>query len=195
MKFRKDFVTNSSSSSYICEICGRNETGYDMGMSEAEMVECVNGHVFCEDEIIYPSNKSDLIDLAIKEGCKVPRESLEADSDVCIVNNCLMELDWRYGELPECFCPICQFEEYSNSDMANYLERKYGVSRAEVFAAIKANNKRRRKLYDSEYILEVCGRYNLKPLNITESWRTEFGTYKRFMDFLCKEGEYSEDQK
>ena len=37
MKFRKDFVTNSSSSSYVCEICGRTESGWDMGLSEAEM--------------------------------------------------------------------------------------------------------------------------------------------------------------
>lgn len=46
MKFRKDFVTNSSSSSYVCEICGRTESGWDMGLSEAEMMECVNGHSF-----------------------------------------------------------------------------------------------------------------------------------------------------
>ena len=49
MKFRKDFVTNSSSSSYVCEICGRTESGWDMGLSEAEMMECVNGHTFCCD--------------------------------------------------------------------------------------------------------------------------------------------------
>lgn len=35
MKFRKDFVTNSSSSSYVCEICGRTESGWDMELSEA----------------------------------------------------------------------------------------------------------------------------------------------------------------
>lgn len=44
MKFRKDFVTNSSSSSFVCDICGNVESGWDMSLQEAEMVECVNGH-------------------------------------------------------------------------------------------------------------------------------------------------------
>lgn len=43
MKFRKDFVTNSSSSSFVCEICGRAESGFDIGLSEAGMMECVIG--------------------------------------------------------------------------------------------------------------------------------------------------------
>lgn len=30
MKYRKSFVTNSSSSSFICEVCGEVESGYDM---------------------------------------------------------------------------------------------------------------------------------------------------------------------
>ena len=47
MKFRKDFVTNSSSSSFVCDICGNVESGWDMSLQEAEMVECVNGHTIC----------------------------------------------------------------------------------------------------------------------------------------------------
>lgn len=57
MKFRKDFVTNSSSSSYVCEICGRTESGWDMGLSEADMMECVNGHIFCCDEALEKPSK------------------------------------------------------------------------------------------------------------------------------------------
>lgn len=38
MKFRSTFVTNSSSSSYVCEICGRTESGYDLGLSDCEMM-------------------------------------------------------------------------------------------------------------------------------------------------------------
>lgn len=52
MKSRQFFVSNSSSSSFICEICGRSEEGYDLCLSEAEMVECENGHVICNEEMI-----------------------------------------------------------------------------------------------------------------------------------------------
>ena len=52
MKFRKDFVTNSSSSSFICDICGNSEGGYDISLSDCDMSECVHGHVVCEHHLL-----------------------------------------------------------------------------------------------------------------------------------------------
>ena len=65
MKFRKDFVTNSSSSSYTCDICGATESGWDISLEEAGMVECVNGHTICNDELL-----------------EIPRKELSTDSPV-----------------------------------------------------------------------------------------------------------------
>ena len=39
MKIRSGFVSNSSSSSFVCCICGRSEGGYDMSLEDAGMVE------------------------------------------------------------------------------------------------------------------------------------------------------------
>jgi len=49
MKIRKGFVSNSSSSSFVCDITGGTESGWDMGLSDVEMCECENGHVFFTD--------------------------------------------------------------------------------------------------------------------------------------------------
>lgn len=49
MKFRKGFVSNSSSSSFICDVCGEEKTGWDWDLSEADMFKCVNGHTVCNE--------------------------------------------------------------------------------------------------------------------------------------------------
>ena len=59
MKYRSDFVTNSSSSSYICEICKREDSGYNLGLSDLGFVECVNGHIFCEEHLINKETNED----------------------------------------------------------------------------------------------------------------------------------------
>jgi hypothetical protein len=61
MKIRKGFVSNSSSSSFICEVCGEIEGGWDASLSDVGMFECENGHVFCEGHALhdYDSNHED----------------------------------------------------------------------------------------------------------------------------------------
>ena len=63
MKIRKGFVSNSSSSSFVCEICGQAESGYDMGLEEAGMVRCINDHIFCTEEAIGDIEEFDMYDV------------------------------------------------------------------------------------------------------------------------------------
>lgn len=51
LKYRTSFVTNSSSSSYICEICNEIFDGYDLTMQEVGLVCCENGHVMCAEHV------------------------------------------------------------------------------------------------------------------------------------------------
>ena len=87
-------------------------------------------------------------------------------------------------EVPECVCPICQFVEYSEEDLSAYLLKEYKISRDLVFEEVKQINKRRKKLYESEYITYVCKEFNLNPAEIVGVWKEKFGTYKAFKEYL-----------
>lgn len=196
MKLRTDFVTNSSSSSFVCEICGRSESGWDMCISEVGMMECVNGHVFCCDEALVPTSKSDIVKVILENEWNKHRwdnssntvktfseEELLMYDDETLFDEFVCSADGSY-EIPECMCPICQFIEYSEYDLSEYLLKKYGVSRDEAFAEVKKMNKRRRKLYENEYITYVCKQFDLNPTEIVASWKERFGTYEEFKKWL-----------
>ena len=195
MKFRKDFVTNSSSSSYVCEICGRIESGFDLCLSDAEMMECVNSHTFCREEALKRPSKKDLIKMILEnEWNKDTWDStLKGRRDYTEEELITMEEDdlfdkfcseGGYYEVPECVCPICQFIEYSEYDLSAYLLKKYGIPRDDVFAEVKQFNKRRKKLYENEYITYVCKKFELNPTEIVAEWKDKFGTYREFKKWL-----------
>ena len=190
MKYRKCHVTNSSSSSFVCDICGRVESGWDMGINEAEMYECVNGHTFCCYEALEVS-KEDLIKMMLEEGWNKTYEGdiLSEEELNNIELEDLMEYcyDGGYYCVPECFCPICNFIEYSESDLSKYLLKEYGIPKDEVFAEVKKYNKRRKKLYENEYITYVCKKFDLNPTEIVAEWKNKFSTYAKFKEYLRNE--------
>lgn len=137
-KYRTSFVTNSSSSSFICDACGETYSGMDLCPSDI-------GGGCCED---YEHQWCSCIGDDINE------------------------------------CPICSMSTYAGSDMCRYLYKIYGISRDEVFTLIKAQNKRRRKLYDYEYIAHVFTLHNLTEAVVMDEIRSKFKTYDEFFKFL-----------
>ena len=194
MKFRKDFVTNSSSSSYVCEICGRSKSGWDLGLSECEMMECVNGHIFCCDEALEKPTKEEMIKMILENGWNNRWDSGIQDyrdyieEEIAAMDEDIIFDEWitdgGYYDVPECMCPICQFIEYSEYDLSAYLLKEYGISRDEVFAEVKQLNKRRKKLYENEYITYVCKKFDLNPTEIVAGWKEKFGSYNEFKQWL-----------
>ena len=189
MKFRKDFVTNSSSSSFVCEICGKTEGGWDISLDEAEMFECENGHILCQEhmidvpreEMIEQILKIEYWDNKKKENFHFTQDELEKKDDDELFH---LLGDGCLYEMPECFCPICQFDEYSDDDMAAYLLKKYGLPKEDCFAIIKAKNKRRKKLYNSEYIAYVAQKLNLDIGDVPGQWKEQFRNYAEFSAWL-----------
>ena len=195
MKIRLSFVTNSSSSSYICEICGRTESGWDLGLSECEIQECINGHVICCDEALERPTKKEMIQMILENEWN-KQYNYRTHTETIITEEELNDMheDELYEEFiteshghymaPECTCPICQFIEYSEYDLSAFLLKAYKVPREEVFAEVKKFNKRRKKLYENEYITYVCKQHNLNPTEIVAGWKERFGTYSGFKTWL-----------
>ena len=50
MKTRKGFVSNSSTTSFTCEVCGESWAGSDsLSYVDTGFLSCINGHVICEE--------------------------------------------------------------------------------------------------------------------------------------------------
>jgi len=159
MKSRSGFVSNSSSTSFICDVCGVTSEPTWEGVREAGMYNCVRGHTFCEEHLTKSIAQTD---------------DASEDEEVWIDEY----------ELPEEYCPICQFQELSEWDTARYLEKVHGISREEVFKEIKLLNKRRKKLYDREYITHVCTKLDINPLTLAEEIPARFTNYEEYSKFL-----------
>lgn len=168
MKKRNGFVSNSSTSSFICEVCGHTETGYDCGVEEAGMCMCVNEHTFCLDEKVKPPKtvQTDMFDA-----------SRERDED---------EDDGSAYEVPESVCPICSFTVFSASDLAALLLKLTAIPRDEAWAVVKAANKRRKKLYDSEYNMYAAQKMNIDLEKLLQDTKDKYPDYKSFRDSIEK---------
>jgi hypothetical protein len=109
MMTRSGFVSNSSSSSFICAICGEIESGRDASLLGFDMVSCEKGHEFHIDCLKEPEElKKILEDAEEREG--------EEDEDG-------KDYEEYLYELPSKYCPICNFEEISDKDLLRYLMR------------------------------------------------------------------------
>jgi hypothetical protein len=143
MKVRKGFVSNSSSSSFICEISGEIETSCDTTYKEIGFAECENGHTFCSefllpgiDDLIKLFDPSNIdtkittvedIDAIIKDR-KRAEEMIKCESIYDIAN---------YYEVPKVFCPICQMEKFSKDELIDFLLKESNTTIEKLSKVVK----------------------------------------------------------
>ena len=149
MKIRNGFVSNSSSSSFTCDVCGESQSGMDMGLSEAGMFECENGHTCCESHQLETNEVSTdekrkrlLSEVEDSSYYKTrPREkAVELDE---IANLDESEVDERYEDVVSDGghaaqeCPICMFQKLDQTLAFRYLLRKFDMTEATLLDELK----------------------------------------------------------
>ena len=126
MKKRFGFVSNSSSSSFICCVCGGVESDMDASLCDVGMVQCELEHEFHED----------CVKGKMKKALEAHLSKFDEDEDEDGENY----LDsWELREsVPVEACPVCSMVELLTEDETAYLRKKLNMTRKEVIAEIKA---------------------------------------------------------
>jgi len=155
MKIRIGFVSNSSSSSFICNITGEEYTSMDPSMIDAEMCVCENGHIFLDEFLVGDFKKFEDYD----------------DTE--------NEEDWR-NNVPIENCPICSFQYIENDLCVEYIKNVYNMTSDEVFKYMKSKNSRLRKIrhiYWFELLFENKG---ISKEELIKEIKSKYSNYEEF---------------
>jgi hypothetical protein len=155
MKIRQGFVSNSSSSSFTCDITGRTECGYDLSMRDAGFYQCAGGHTMDEEHVdafildLCKQGK-DVVMAAFNDDEKHITDYIEDNYDAqCItrepstddlfnlVREALDEVGNGRWELPTGLCPVCQLAYVNQHDVLRYLLAVCHCTYIDVCKAIK----------------------------------------------------------
>lgn len=150
MKIRTGFVSNSSSSSFICKVCGETQSGMDMSLSDAEMMECENGHTFCQlhqlaADVSLEDKRKKLVDNVhaspyynTNPKQKEAQLASIAERSEDDVNEAYEDAISNDGHSAQ-ECPICMFKNVDQGLSFRYLLRKIGMTEATLLVELKTN--------------------------------------------------------
>ena len=142
MKIRTSFVSNSSSSSYVCDITGEAFEVNDGCFWDVGLRHCVNGHTYKEEfalaSIAENLTKDDMLK-ALEERTDSKRECKRLrDLTIDELRAEYREVTGTDGEeVPENCCPICTLNEVPIPLLVAYLLKEARATRKETTEIIK----------------------------------------------------------
>lgn len=191
MKIRNGFVSNSSTTSFTCDVCGEEASGQDMSPNECGMIcfyEC--DHIYCEehDDCGIESKITKEIMLDFYSNDKEIVEKINSLNDKEYLEWLEDEGEDYYNELkdepPSSLCAICNMRVFDQSMVIDYMIKKTGITKDEVFKDIKKENKRRKKLHPYEYFEYVCNKIKLTRKEVEKEIKEKFNSFDEFHSFI-----------
>ena len=132
MKVRKGFVSNSSTSSFICEICDKIEADRDCGPADFDMLMCENGHTFHTDCL--EKDEMNKIEEAMDDFSQEHPNSESSDY------------------VPKSLCPACNLKYINDWLLLTYMMKSQDVDREGVMDSIRRQFKTEKEL--NKYLTE-----------------------------------------
>lgn len=158
MKVRKGFVSNSSSSSFICEVCGHVESGYDCGLEDIDFVQCENEHIMCDSHVVFTEAMIDRFvndnydtivkyvdyhidntataECSLKETLKEVLKELTTQKYLTVRSSTFSDYGYDDG-IPKEFCPICNLHTIDDESLLSYILIQHGSTREFVANKIR----------------------------------------------------------
>jgi hypothetical protein len=134
MKIRNGFVSNSSSSSFVCHICEREEEGFGLELDDVGMNTCEGGHTFCDSHKTAEVDRKNINDIRgfllvnrwIEDDDKEISKSM-SDGEIKEFFEEKYDTLFRW-ESPSILCPVCNFGEISTDEALIYFLSKNNLT-------------------------------------------------------------------
>lgn len=145
MKNRNGFVSNSSSSSFVCDVSGESFEGYDGDYGDIVECSCPNGHNF-SSEYLLPATKPSitveemrarLMDGATSTPARIGFEYATTEQIEEWYAEEYAEDEDIEPDVPALRCPICMFKKPCDRDIFQYLLRKMNMTREGIMEEMK----------------------------------------------------------